>query len=133
MRGLIMVSMLASAIIATNAGETLLNDVQLDALLTGNTAYITVAEGNAAAPNGGMAAFKFGADGASAAKLPTGTMLVGKWRLDDGKYCVYWDGGIQNSCTKIVKSADGIMLMDAATGEARGRIEKIVTGNPESL
>jgi len=59
--------------------------------------------------------------------------LVGTWILKDDHYCVDWENGPKNSCTKIVKTANGITLIDAESGDTRGTIDRIVPGNPESL
>ncbi|MEM8749174.1 MAG: hypothetical protein AAGF28_02660 [Pseudomonadota bacterium] len=133
MKGLIMVSILALGTASAAAEETTMNEAQLDGLLTGNTVYIAVPPGGPGGPNGGVAPFKFGADGSAAAKLPAGMTLVGKWRLDGDKYCADWDNGPQNSCTKIVKSAEGMKMFDAAKNEPRGVINSIAPGNPENL
>lgn len=133
MRGLIMVSMLAIGTVSANGAETTLNDAQLDGLLTGNTVYIAIPAGGPGGPNGGIAPFKYGADGTAAAKLPAGMTLVGKWKIDGDKYCVDWDNGPKNSCTQLVKSADGIKMVDAEKNEPRGIVDRIVPGNPENL
>ena len=82
MRGILMVSTIAATAGSASSAETVMNDVQLDALLTGNTVYIAIPAGSPAAPDGGVAPFKFGADGSAAARLPVGMTLVGKWKLD---------------------------------------------------
>ncbi|MEM9999463.1 MAG: hypothetical protein AAF940_01165 [Pseudomonadota bacterium] len=133
MKGMLMVSMIAGATGVASAAETTMNDGQLDALLTGNTVYIALPAGSPAAPDGGIAPFKFGADGSAAAKLPVGMTLVGTWKLAGGQYCVDWDNGPKNSCTKLVKSAGGIVMNDAADDTPRGTVERIVVGNPENL
>lgn len=128
-----MVSMLAIGTVSANGAETTLNDAQLDGLLTGNTVYIAIPAGGPGGPNGGIASFKYGADGTAAVKLPAGMTLVGKWKIDGDKYCVDWDNGPKNGCTQLVKSADGIKLVDAEKNEPRGTVDRIVPGNPENL
>lgn len=59
--------------------------------------------------------------------------LVGKWKLEDGHYCVDWDNGPKNSCTKIVKTETGIELIDVESGNIRGTVDRVVPGNPEQL
>ena len=106
---------------------------QLDALLTGNTVFIAVPPGGPGGPDGGVAPFKYGADGNAAAKLPIGTTLVGTWQIDGDKYCADWKNGPKNSCTRIVKTADGYDIVDAAKNEVRGTVLRIEPGNPEGL
>jgi len=110
-----------------------LDDAQLDALLTGNTLYIAVPPGPAGGPDGGIAPFKYAADGSASARLPVGMTLVGTWSIEDGQYCVDWDNGPKGSCTSIRKTGEGIELFDTGAGEVRGTVESIVPGNPEDL
>lgn len=122
MRMMIMVSVLAGT---TAAAETQMDAPQLDALLTGNTVYLAVPDGEAP--------MHYGVDGRTSAVLPNGTKLVGSWRIGKGGYCVDWDNGPQNSCTKVVKSDDGTAMFDAASGDPRGTVTRIIPGNPEAF
>lgn len=110
-----------------------LDDAQLDALLTGNTLYIAVPPGPAGGPDGGVAPFKYAADGSASARLPAGMTLVGNWSIEDGQYCVDWDNGPKGSCTSIRKTGDAIELYDTGAEEVRGTVTSIVPGNPEDL
>ncbi len=123
MKGLAMVSLLATATAAQ--AETQMSDAQLDALLTGNTVYV--------ATPGGAAPVYYGADGRAAANLPNGTELRGTWVIKDAAYCVDWDNGPKNSCTKVIKTSDGYAMFDLANGDPRGSVDRIVPGNPENL
>lgn len=133
MKDLIVTTMLAMMTTAASASETVLNDAQLDGLLTGNTLYLAIPAGGPGGPDGGTAPFLYGADGTAAVKLPIGTTLVGNWRIENDRYCVDWDNGPKNSCTRMVKSRGAISMIDPATGEARGTVKSIVPGNPENL
>ncbi len=104
------------------AVETPMDDAQIDALLTGNTVYLIVPSGEASV--------LFSADGRAAAEMPNGTKMAGAWRIAQGAYCIDWDGGLQNSCTQVVKVVGAVVLRDAATGEPRGTIARIVPGVP---
>jgi len=110
-----------------------LNEMQLDGLLTGNTVYLSVPPGGPPLPEGVIVPVKYGADGVSAARLSSKITLVGKWILKGDHYCVDWENGPKNSGTKIVKTETGIELIDLASGETRGTVERIVPGNPEEL
>ncbi len=117
-----MVSLLAAT--AAHA-ETQMSEAQLDALLTGNTVYV-------ATPNGTAPVF-YGADGRAAANLPEGPELRGTWSLKEGSYCVDWENGPKNSCTKVVKTPSGLAMFDLASGDPRGTVERIIPGNAEEL
>lgn len=110
-----------------------LNEMPLDGLLTGNTLYLSIPPGGPALPEGGIVPFKYGADSSAAARLSTQMTLVGKWVLKDDHYCVNWDNGPKNSCTKLVKTSKGIDLIDIYSGDSRGTVVRIVPGNPEGI
>ncbi|MEM9349803.1 MAG: hypothetical protein AAGA47_06040 [Pseudomonadota bacterium] len=133
MRGLAMVTMVTGVTAAAAAAETPMGEAQLDALLTGNTVYIEVPPGGPGGPDGGIAPFLYGADGRAVAVLPAGLTLVGTWRLEGDRYCVDWDNGPKDSCTRLVKSAEALLMVDPKTGETRGAVESIRPGNPEAL
>lgn len=116
---------------ATDAAK--LNEMQLDGLLTGNTMYLSIPPGGKALPEGGIVPFKYGVDGTCAARLSKKVTLVGIWILKHDHYCVDWDNGPKNSCTKLIKSESGITLIDVNNGDLRGTIDRIVPGNPEKL
>jgi hypothetical protein len=116
-----------------SAPQTTLGRAQLDGLLTGNTAYIDLPPGGPGGPNGGIAFAYYGDDGRASFKLPTGTILTGAWLLKDDHYCADWDNGPKNSCTKVVRTPGAVFVIDAATGQPRGMIAKIVPGNAEGL
>lgn len=126
-----MATILASA--ASTAGAATLNEVQLDGLLAGNTAYLSIPAGSPARPEGGIVPFKYGADGSASVRLSEDLTLVGTWTINSDHYCVDWSNGPKNSCTKVVKSEEGIHLVDPKSGDSRGTIERIVPGNPEQL
>ncbi len=133
MKGLIMATTLAMGSTTAVGAQMTLNAQQLDGLLTGNTLYLAIPAGGPGGPHGGTAPFKYGADGSASVKLPSGTTLVGNWKIDGDMYCVDWDNGPKNSCTRLVKTTDGIALFDVAENEPRGSVEKIIPGNPEQL
>ena len=117
---------------AAEAEDTVLARDQIDGLLIGNTAYVDVPAGGPAGP-GGIAPMYFGPDGRVAAALPGGVTLVGAWRLGHHGYCIDWDNGPQNSCTRVRRSDGMIAFVDAASGTVRGQLARLVPGNPESL
>lgn len=122
MRGIIMTAILAAG---TAQAETRLGAEQLDGLLTGNTVYLETPAGEAPV--------LYGADGRAAALLPDGTALVGTWSIDADGYCIDWENGPKGSCTRATRMPGAIALTDAATGDPRGRILRVVPGNPEDL
>ena len=118
-----------SAAIAQDALKT----EQLKPLITGNTLYVEIPAGVPGAPDGGTAPIYYAEDGSTAALLPAGVKLVGRWTLEDDRYCIDWDNGPKNSCTQLIRAAQGFVLMDANLGEPRGVVTRFATGNPEGL
>jgi len=106
---------------------------QLSALITGNTLYVEVPAGAPGAPDGGTAPIYYAEDGTAAVLLPAGLKLVGRWTLEDNRYCIDWDNGPKNSCTQLIRAAQGFVVMDANLGEPRGVVTRFATGNPEGL
>lgn len=96
-------------------------------------AALVPAGASAGGPGGGVALFKCSADGSAAAKLPAVVKLVGNWAIRDGQYGVDWSNGPTHSCTGIVRSDAGHILVDRVRNEVRGSIQRIVPGNPENL
>ncbi|ABD54213.1 hypothetical protein [Jannaschia sp. CCS1] len=120
---------MASGAIAAETMDT----EQLSAIIAGNTLYVDIPAGAPGAPDGGTAPIYYSMDGSTTAQLPAGLTLIGTWRLEDGAYCIDWDNGPQNSCTQLIRGADGFIVMDPTLGEPRGMVTRIVTGNAEDL
>lgn len=110
-----------------------LNSAQLEPLILGNTLYVTIPAGAPGAPEGGIAPIHYGRDGSAAAQLPAGLKLVGTWELSDEGYCVNWDNGPKNSCSTLVRAEESFLVVDQESGDPRGRVFNIATGNPENL
>ncbi|MEO0945002.1 MAG: hypothetical protein AAFY06_09180 [Pseudomonadota bacterium] len=123
---------LAAAAQVASASEPL-STAQLETLIVDNTLYVTVPAGAPGAPEGGVAAIFYAKDGAASAQLPAGLKLVGTWQLSDAGYCVDWDNGPKNSCSTLVRAEDSFLIIDQATGDPRGQVFSIATGNPENL
>jgi hypothetical protein len=118
---------------AAAVADEMMNTAQLGALITGNTLYVEIPAGAPGAPDGGTAPIFYATDGSAAAQLPGGPKLVGTWALEEGRYCIDWDNGPQNSCTQLLRGTDGFSVRDASLNEPRGMITRIATGNPEDL
>lgn len=120
--------------VATPAlSEQVLNQSQLSALVTGNTLYVTMPAGAPGAPEGGIAPIYYGEDGSAVALLPAGLKLTGTWNMGDTGYCINWENGPKNSCSTIARSDESFAVKDVATGDPRGQVFTIATGNPENL
>jgi len=120
-----MVSMLATE--ASASAQTEMTGAQLDALMTGNTIYLTEPTG------GGEIVLWYGADGTAMARLPSSSMLDGTWSIQGDLSCIVWSYSPKDSCSKMVKR-DGIMeLLENGTDRLLGTVRSIVLGNAENL
>jgi len=101
---------------------------QLDALMTGNTVYLQE-------PNsGGDIVLWYGADGTAMARLPSGGLLDGTWAVKGDLSCIKWSYAPNNdSCSKLVRSDGGIVLLENGTDRLLGTVTKIVPENIENL
>ena len=111
----------------------LLGSAELGPLITGNTLYVTMPAGAPGAPDGGIAPIYYGTDGSASAQLPAGMKLVGTWEMAEDGYCIDWENGPKNSCSTLVRTSESFVIIDQATGDPRGQVFTIATGNPEEL
>ena len=104
---------------------------EIDALVRGKTVYFDLMPGPAGT---GVAPYFFGADGQAAIRLPNGTLMRGPWRIDGNAYFTDWDKGPKNSCSRLVKGADGrILSINTADGKPRSTLVRVEPGNPDKL
>lgn len=122
-----------AALAPAASAETPLTAAQLTPLLTGNTLYVTIPPGAPGAAEGGIAPIYYGADGSAAALLPDGPKLIGTWAMTGDGYCVDWDNGPQNSCSSLMRAEDSFVILDQSSGDPRGQVFTVRTGNPEAL
>jgi len=66
-------------------------------------------------------------------QMAKGTLNHGTWTVKDNTLCNDWKEVPNNPCSKFDKQGDTVAVINASTGQARGRIVKIVDGNPEKL
>lgn len=122
-----------AATTSTALADQPLNQDQLQVLINGNTLYVTIPPGAPGAPEGGIAPIYYGEDGHAVAQLPAGPKLTGSWTMADTGYCIDWTNGPKNSCSTLERSEGSFTVKDIATGDIRGQVFTIATGNPENL
>ena len=116
--GRLATTLLALGLAASAGAVQTMNAQQLDALLIDNTFFVELAAG-------GTATIHFSANGRAAGRMPGGAAFEGQWAIEDDRYCIDWNEGPQNSCTQLVRGEEDLVLIDPATGEARGVLRKI--------
>ena len=119
------VSLIGSAAAADLTGA------EIKTLLSGNSIYL---ENTATSSGGaGQGVIYFAADGSALFKTAKGVILHGTWAIKDNTQCVDWKEQPNNPCTRYDKQGDTITSFNVATGQPRGKILKIVDGNPEKI
>lgn len=97
---------------------------QLDALMTGNTIYLTNPD----------IVLWYGADGSARAKLSEIRYLTGTWSIKGDLSCILWSYAPNtDSCSKLVRRGDTLVLLENGTDRHLGTVRSIVPGNAEGL
>lgn len=128
----LLVAAAVAASFAVPAQAQEIGGAEIDRLVRGNTAIFDVYDNPAT--GAGATPYYFGADGRAVIRLPNGRVMTGPWRIEGNAYCTDWDVGPRNSCSKLVRSADGkIEAVNPADGKPRSRLREIKPGNSERL
>ena len=122
---------LGLGVCATTAQASEMTGAEIKVLISGNTAYLALNPGATAGTGDG--AIFYNADGTATFKTPTGAIWHGPWTIKDNSVCVDWKELPNNPCTRYEKQDADIVLINVATGKPRGKIVKVVPGNPEKL
>ncbi|MGA8614949.1 MAG: hypothetical protein WB760_25395 [Xanthobacteraceae bacterium] len=121
---------LASVHLIGSAVAADLTGAELKELLTGKSVYLqNTATSTAGA---GQSVLYYAADGTALYKTGSGRVLHGTWTIKDNTTCNVWKEQ-PNACSRYDKTGDTINVVNAATGEIRGKVLKIVDGNPEKI
>jgi hypothetical protein len=108
-----------------------LTGAEIKAMFSGKSTYIEL---SAASTGGqGLGVIYYAPDGTSLFQMAKGTLNHGTWTVKDNTLCNDWKEVPNNPCSKFDKQGDTVAVINASTGQARGRIVKIVDGNPEKL
>ncbi len=108
-----------------------LTGAQLKELLAGKSVYL---ENTATSTAGaGQGVLYYAADGTALYKTGSGKILHGKWSIKDNTSCIDWKEVPNNACSRYDKNGDTITVFNVATGQVRGKVAKIVDGNPEKI
>jgi hypothetical protein len=109
-----------------------LTTAELQKMLPGKTVYLEVtAAGTAGVP--GVAIVYYAPDGTVVNRNAKGDILRGTWAIKDDMVCLDWKEQPGNPCTIWDKQGDVTTLIISTTKQVRGKVQKIVDGNPENL
>jgi hypothetical protein len=128
---LVIASAASSVFLVGTAAAADLTGAQLKELLAGKSVYLqNTATSTAGA---GQGVLYYAADGTALYKTGSGKILHGKWSIKDNTSCIDWKEVPNNACSRYDKQGDTITVFNVATGQARGKVLKIVDGNPEKI
>src|SRR5262244_2836247 len=120
------VGLIASALAADMTGA------EIKTFLSGKTVYLETTTASASG-KAGQGVIYWGEDGNALYKTPTGAMFHGKWEVKGNTNCTAWKESPNTGCVRYDKAGDVVTVIDAASGQARGKITKTTAGNAEKL
>jgi hypothetical protein len=120
------VGLIGSALAADMTGA------EIKAFLSGKTVYL---ETTAASVSGkaGQGVIYWGEDGTALYKTAAGTMMHGKWEIKGNTNCTDWKERPGTGCVRYDKTGNVVTVIDAASGQTRGKVVKTAAGNAEKL
>jgi hypothetical protein len=122
---------IGSACLMGSATAAELTGAEIKDLISGKTIYLELTASITGASGPGV--LYYDANGTVLYKTPKGVMWHGTWTMKDDTACTDWKEFPNNPCTKYDKQGDTISQINVATGQARGKVVKIVAGNAENL
>jgi hypothetical protein len=118
-------------LLAGSASAADLTGAQIKELISGKSSYL---ESTATSTGGaGQAVLYYAADGTALYKTGKGNILHGSWVIKGNLLCITWKEVPNNACSKFDKTGDTISVINSETGQVRGKIQKLVAGNPEKI
>jgi hypothetical protein len=125
------VSTLGAVLLVGSAAAADLTSAELKTLLSGKSVYL---ENTATSTAGvGQGVIYYATDGSALYKTGSGKVLHGTWTIKDNTSCIEWKEQPNNPCSRYDKTGDTITVINVATGQVRGKVPKVVDGNPEKI
>jgi len=100
-------------------------------LIAGKTVYLEL--GTTSTGGAGQGAIFYSSNGAALYRTAGGAIWHGVWTIRDSNVCIDWKEAPNNACTKYDKTGSTITIINATSGETRGKVAKVVDGNIEKL
>ena len=108
-----------------------LTGAEIKELISGKSLYMEFT--GASTGGAGQGVIYYSADGSALYKTAPGPMWRGTWAIKDNTSCTDWKESPNNPCSKWDKQGDVLTQINVATGKSRGKLVKVVQGNPEKL
>ena len=128
--GIIVAAGVGSLAVPTLASD--MTGADLRPFLSGKTIYLELTAASASSKPG-QGAIYWAEDGTALYKTPSGAVWHGKWEIKGDTICTDWKERPNNACVRYDKTGDAVTVIDAASGQARGKIVKTIAGNAEKL
>jgi hypothetical protein len=123
---------MASMFLAGPGMAAELTGAEIKDMISGKTIYLETTSGSTTG-TAGKGVIYYAADGTGLYKTPMGVMWHGNWAIKDNTNCSNWKEAPNAGCSKYDKQGDTVSLVNAATGQVRGKIVKTAPGNAENL
>ena len=122
---------IGSVCFVASATAVELTGAEIKTLLSGKSVYL---ENTATSTGGaGQGVIYYAEDGTALFKTAKGPINHGKWTIKGNTACIEWKEVPNNPCSKYDKQGDTITVINVATGQSRGKLLKVVAGNPEKI
>jgi hypothetical protein len=128
----IAIAVVGSLCLSGSAAAAELTSAEIKDLISGKTIYLETTTGSATG-TAGQGVIYFAADGVALYKTAKGVMWHGNWVIKDNTNCSNWKEAPDAPCSKYDKQGDAISILNAATGQVRGKIIRTAPGNAEKL
>ena len=125
------ISALGAILLVGTAAAADLTGAELKTTLSGKSVYLENTSTSTAGVGQGV--LYYAADGSALYKTGSGKVLHGTWTIKDNTSCITWKEQANNPCSRYDKTGDTITVINVATGQVRGKVIKVVDGNPEKI
>jgi hypothetical protein len=124
-------AVVGSACLIGSAAAADMTGAQIKELISGKSVY---QEFDATSTGGaGQGVIYYATDGTVLYKTAKGAIWHGTWTIKENTACTDWKESPNNPCTRYDKQGETITTFNVATGKTRGKIVRIVPGNPEKI
>ena len=128
----VVIAAISSVCLMGSATAAELTGAEIKDLITGKSVYLELTAASATGTPG-QGVIYYAPDGSALYKTAKGVMWHGTWAVKENAACIDWKELPNNPCTKYDKQGDTTSIINAATGQTRGKVVKTATGNAENL
>jgi hypothetical protein len=127
----VVMTAIASVCMLGSATAAELTGAEIKDLISGKSVYLELTASITGTQGQGI--IYYDPLGTALYKTPKGVMWHGAWKIEGNTACTDWKESPNNPCSKFDKQGNTITIINVATGVARGKVTKIISGNAEKL